>query len=367
MSTNPVCAQITANPSGFVNAVHRRLLTNRDLVFAGNNPEEDYATAVCYFIDNPEDSQTAWDMGLHQSIYGTESFVPWANALNEVLRELGKDLLFSDVFAAERAILSAARTMDEAMVHGVVDNAESFQWRARVVDVAKPCRRVSVVRLLAEQPIPYTAGQFLPYTRAHEFDGSPQGDWRFISAAIPPNDSGQLEFHLWHDLDDMDRPHVGDRWILGPGMGNLYCSGDRDILMIAADTGVAAAQAMILALSHFAHPPRVHLFYSATYPGELYDLRTLWHIAATSPWLSVTPVSTEKEDPWWVSATAASQPPRGLHLHQYGKVEDVVSSYGTWDDRDILIFGQNDRIEEIRATLIANGTPDELIQLDQIR
>ncbi|MDO4909845.1 MAG: hypothetical protein Q3962_08380 [Corynebacterium sp.] len=359
--SNPVCSQINADPSEFVNAVRRRLLTHRDLVFAGNNPDEDYATAVCYFIDNPNDAQTALDMGHHQSIYGTESFMPWAHAVNEVLRELGKDLIFTDVFEAERAIISAAKTMDEA------ENTQELQWRARIVDVVKPCRRVSVVRLLAEQPIPFTPGQFLPYTMAHAFDGSPRGDWRYISAAIPPNESGQMEFHIWHDITDSTRPHNGDYWILGPGMGNLFCSGERDILMIAEDTGVAAAQCMILALSNFANPPRVHLFYSATYPGELYDLRTLWHIAAQAPWLSVTPVSTEKTDAWWVSPTAASNPPRGLHLHQYGKVEDVVTGYGAWDDRDILVFGTPERTQEITDTLIERGTPAELIQQDLIR
>lgn len=362
MSKNAVCARIKEKPRDFISAVRKELRTHTDLSFAGENSDLDYITTICYFIENPEDTQTAQDMGAHQRIYGDISFISWAAAVNTVIRQWCTDLDFTLVYAAERAIIRAAKIMQESG-----EKEAELSWRARIVDIVKPCRRVSIVRLLSEKPIPYTAGQFLPYSTTHAFDGSPTGDWRYAHAAIPPNESNQLEFHIFHDLDDIRRPHVGDWWIIGPGMGNLFCSGTRDILMLAQDTAVAGAQSMLLSLSNFANPPRVHLFYAAQYPGELYALRTLWHIASSAPWLSVTPISEEKQDTWWVNPTASSQPPRGLHLHQVGLVEEIVSSYGSWDDRDILLFGSRKRTNDMAATLNKGGTPLELIQRDTIR
>ena len=52
-------------------------------------------------------------------------------------------------------------------------------------------------------------------------------------------------------------------------------------------------------LTRYGQNPRVHLFFGARYPSELYDLRTLWQIASTNPWLSVTPVSEFNTDPPW--------------------------------------------------------------------
>ena len=64
--------------------------------------------------------------------------------------------------------------------------------------------------------------------------------------------------------------------------------------------------------------PRVHLFFGARYPCELYDLRTLWQIAASYPWLSVTPVTEYNADPPWAADYPDAQPPRGLHVRQTG-------------------------------------------------
>ena len=54
----------------------------------------------------------------------------------------------------------------------------------------------------------------------------------------------------------------------------------------------------------------MHLFFGARYPCELYDLPTLWEIASTNPWLSVSPVSEYPADPPWAADYPDVQPPR---------------------------------------------------------
>ncbi|WIM71800.1 hypothetical protein QP028_09135 [Corynebacterium suedekumii] len=68
------------------------------------------------------------------------------------------------------------------------------------------------------------------------------------------------------------------------------------MLMIAHGTGLAPLRAMLFDMLDWEHRPRVHLFVSAEYPGELYDLMGLWNLAIVSSWLSVVPVVEHEED-----------------------------------------------------------------------
>lgn len=119
---------------------------------------------------------------------------------------------------------------------------------------------------------------------------------------------------------------------------------------------------MMFELMTRTHPPRLHFFVGAEYPGELYELMGLWNFAATCPWLSVVPVTTNAEDAWWVQATEASQPPRGLHLTQVGQMAEIVTSVGSWADRDVLIAGPEQMARDIRRALIRRGTPRDRIE-----
>ena len=112
--------------------------------------------------------------------------------------------------------------------------------------------------------------------------------------------------------------------------------------------------------------PRVHLFFGARYPCELYDLRTLWQIASTNPWLSVSPVSEFSHDPPWAADYPDVQPPRGLHVRQTGTLPEVVTRYGGWGDRQILICGGPAMVPATKDALIAKGAPPERIQHDPL-
>jgi NAD(P)H-flavin reductase len=80
----------------------------------------------------------------------------------------------------------------------------------------------------------------------------------------------------------------------------------------------------------------------------------------------VTPVSEYNTDPPWAADYPDVEPPRGLHVRQTGLLPDVVTRYGGWGDRQILICGGPKMVEATKEALIANGAPAERIQHDPL-
>lgn len=265
--------------------------------------------------------------------------------------------------AASRALESVCKVMaDAARKTDALGAAPA--WSAEVLGVQRRTRHISVIRLEAGIPVPYRAGQHLPVTTTYL-----PGVWRVLSPALPPNDFGQLEFHV-RILENSDisqllaLPKPGDYWLFGTPRGELQVSGERDVLMIAHGTGLAPLRAILFDMLTWEDRPRVHLFVAAGYPGELYDLMGLWNLAVVSSWLSVVPVVEHTEDAWWVGATEDSRAPRGLHLQETGQVGELVSSYGAWADREVLVAGDPEGVHATVAALIAGGTPVEHIQAE---
>jgi NAD(P)H-flavin reductase len=136
--------------------------------------------------------------------------------------------------------------------------------------------------------------------------------------------------------------------------------------MVAGSTGLAPLRSIIMGLTRWADNPRVHLFFGGRYPCELYDLPTLWQIAAQNPWLSVSPVSEYTANPAWASEYPDATPPRGLHVRQTGRLPEVVTRYGSWSDRQILICGGPGMVSATKAALMAKGAPPQRIQHDPL-
>jgi NAD(P)H-flavin reductase len=55
-----------------------------------------------------------------------------------------------------------------------------------------------------------------------------------------------------------------------------------------------------------------------------------------------------------------------LHVRQTGLLPDVVTRFGGWGDRQILICGGPKMVEATKEALIANGAPAERIQHDPL-
>lgn len=318
-----------------------------------------------------------------------DSFTALGTATALTLRELCQDLPFETELFAERAVATTTKEMAR-IAQEAIDAGEPASIGATVVEVEKRSRRFYVVRLQADSELSYFPGQHVPVTADYLTN-----TWRFLCPAIPSNQWGQVEFHI--QVDDDDNPlrllatsRPGDRWSIGTGRGDfgqrlfgadtasestagsataaepdaplVPVDKPNDLLFIAYGTGLAPLRAMMFELMNQTHPPRLHFFIGAEYPGELYELMGLWNFAAACPWLSVVPVTTNKEDAWWVQGTEASRPPRGLHLTQVGMMADIVTSVGAWADRDVLIAGPEQMARDIRRALIRRGTPRDAIE-----
>jgi NAD(P)H-flavin reductase len=53
-------------------------------------------------------------------------------------------------------------------------------------------------------------------------------------------------------------------------------------------------------------------------------------------------------------------------VRQTGRLPDVVTRYGAWGDRQILICGGPDMVRATKAALIAKGAPPQHIQHDPL-
>ena len=197
-----------------------------------------------------------------------------------------------------------------------------------------------MVRLQLDQPLYYHPGQYVTVQ-------VPQWPrrWRYLSPAIPADRGGAIEFHVRSVTGGMVSTAIvgetkpGDRWRLSNPHGGMHVDRDGgDVLMVAGSTGLAPLRTLIMDLTRWGVNPRVHLFFGARYPCELYDLRTLWQIASTQPVAVGDPgVGVQRR-----SAVGRRlpdvQPPRGLHVRQTGMLArrgDPVRQLGRPADPDL--------------------------------
>jgi NAD(P)H-flavin reductase/hemoglobin-like flavoprotein len=260
-----------------------------------------------------------------------------------------------------------------ALIAGVMSGAADAEagpawWDGTVIEHNRVSRDIAVVRLHLDRPMDYRPGQYVNV----QVPQCPRR-WRYLSPAIPSDPGGAIEFHVRAVVGGMvstaivGETRVGHRWRMSAPHGAMEVDrAGEDVLMVAGSTGLAPLRALIMDLARFTNNPRVHLFFGARYPCELYDLHTLWNIAAHNPWLSVSPVSEYKRNPPWAADYPDVDPPRGLHVRQTGRLPQVVTKYGAWGDRQILISGSQKMIENTASALIAKGAPGERIQHDPV-
>ncbi len=272
----------------------------------------------------------------------------------------------------DAALDEAAHDM-VALVTGLMSGAAETEtgpawWDGTVIEHQRVSREISVVRLHLDRPMGYHPGQFVNV----QVPQCPRR-WRYLSPAIPADPDGNVEFHVRAVLGGMVSTAIvgetrpGHRWRMSAPHGAMEVDrGGDDVLMVAGSTGLAPLRALIMDLTRSHDNPRVHLFFGARYPCELYDLQTLWQLAAHNPWLSVSPVTEFDRDPPWAVDYPDVQPPRGLHVRQTGRLPEVVTKYGGWGERQILISGGPQMIAATKAALIAKGAPVERIQHDPV-
>lgn len=359
--------------TAFYNALWSESTGIRSLFPAGmESMRQRFATAVGWVVARLHEPGTVekflGQLARDHRKYGVEPlhYRVAGNALLAAVRECTPLILWTA--ALERTWAEVVDGVVETMATAAATDDLPASWGATVVGHERVLPDLAIIRLEADSPIPYYAGQYMSVQipqRPHM--------WRYLSAAIPPNPYGQIEFHVrrvstgWVSPALVGETAVGDRWTIGPPLGGLHVDREsgRDVLMIASGTGLAPMRAQIMEMAMRGDNPRVHLFYGGKYPCDLYDLETLWQIATTNPWLTIVPVLEEKENPWW-HPVPVKETPTGLNRPMYGKLGKVAGQFGTWADRQIQIAGSPSMIRTTLYALSAAGTPRQNISFDPL-
>jgi NAD(P)H-flavin reductase/hemoglobin-like flavoprotein len=252
----------------------------------------------------------------------------------------------------EHAWAEAYTIVARAMLDAAASDDGPAWWSATLVAHERRARDLAIVRLQPDHPVPYQPGQYVSV----EVPQRPRL-WRYLSPASPPRPDGLLEFHVravpsgWVSRAIVAESQVGDVWRIGPAMGRMRVdrTAGRDVVMVAGGTGVAPMRAILEDLAQWGENPKVHLFYGGRTRADLYDLGHLLAIASTNPWLTIVPVVESEAD---------------AGTMQQGTLADVVTRYGAWTDRDVLVSGSPAMIRSTVSRMLVAGTPLDRISYD---
>ncbi|HET9144271.1 FAD-binding oxidoreductase, partial [Actinophytocola sp.] len=307
---------------------------------------------IVQMIDRPEElGPFLRQLGRDHRKFGVLAghYEPFGMALLSAIKKFSGPAWTVEVeHAWAEAYTIVARTMLDA---AAADDGPAW-WSATLVDHQRKARDLAIVRLQPDHPVPYLPGQYVSV----EVPQRPRM-WRYLTPANAPHGDGILEFHVravqtgWVSRAIVAEAQPGDVWRIGPAMGRLRVdrSSGRDVLMVAGGTGLAPMRAILEDLAQWGENPRVHLFYGGRVRADLYDLPALVSLAATNPWLTLVPVVESDAD-----ATAMQQ----------GTLADVVTRYGAWPDRDVLVAGSPAMIRSTVSRMLVAGTPLDHITYD---
>lgn len=225
-------------------------------------------------------------------------------------------------------------------------------WNAHVVDHERLAWDLAVVRVQPEYLVPYQPGQYVSV----EVPQRPRL-WRHYSPANAPREDGVMEFHVravdggWVSRAIVGHTQLGDVWRIGSPMGRMRVNREsgRDLLMVAGGTGIAPVQAMLQDMTRWEENPRAHVFLGGRKAHDLYALESLRAMAEAHPWLTVVPVL--EHEPEMTSV-------------EHGTLVDVVTQYGSWEDREVVISGSPQMIRATVSRLLVAGTPLDRISYD---
>ncbi|MCZ9309669.1 hypothetical protein ACUY3K_02935 [Corynebacterium uberis] len=366
-SLNDVARLIRMYPDTFRDATHSRFYV--DHLEARNvfplrlsDSHLDLAPAVAWVLENSTPGQlgeVALDfvrsLGMDHRRHGfpAVAYATFAHnlrfGLREVLRTAGEPYTLA---AQEAEELIEGACVEMAAVAVEADQAGiPPAYTGEVISVTRVARRISTVTLDTGLGVPFRPGQYLRTTTAML-----PGLWIPMAPASPPNDFGQIDFHVFAEegsaAQRLSMTQVGDHWTFSQPHGAFGVDGSRDILMIAHSTGWAPLRSIMFDLMNSGQPPRVTLFLAADYPGELYELASLIALARASYWLTVIPCATHRVDDWWVSPLA---PTPDVYIAQADNAGELAMTRGYWPNDDVLIAGPAADVNRSAAALEAAG------------
>src|SRR5699024_7368048 len=131
----------------------------------------------------------------------TEDYVAFRDAMSVILLRRLAERRTPEIDTLVRLLV---RATTELMNAGARRESAPAYIEGTVVEHIRLTRDQAVVRLQADAPVPYHAGQYLSVRTA-------AGEWRSLSPTIPPNPGGQMEFHVRAVAGRTARGPVGPR------------------------------------------------------------------------------------------------------------------------------------------------------------
>jgi NAD(P)H-flavin reductase/hemoglobin-like flavoprotein len=240
----------------------------------------------------------------------------------------------------------------EWMVHGeALTEYQPTVWTAVVVEHELRRHDLAVIRLRPYLPMPFRPGQ---YARI-EVPEVP-GVWRPYSLAGKPRRDDLVELHVRAKTRSgvsgtlVYSTEVGDhvRLTRAEGTMGIPASPDRNLLMIAGDTGVAPLKALLTELADTGDPRSAVLFWGVRNLDELYDIDEIAEIARAARRATVVPVVSEGDPGPYAS----------------GLVTDAVAAYGEWSEHEVYLAGPPLMLAATAAALHLLGVAPDHIHHD---
>ena len=240
----------------------------------------------------------------------------------------------------------------EWIAHGeTLARYEPTTWTAVVVEHDLRRSDLAIVRLRPYLPMPFRPGQ---YARIEVSDVP--GVWRPYSLAGAPRRDNVVELHVRAKTESgvsgtlVYRTEVGDTVRIGRAEGDMCLpeEPERDLLLIAGDTGVVPLKAMLTELAATGDPRSAVLFWGVRTLDELYDIEEVAEIARAARRATVVPVISEGEAGPYAS----------------GLVTDAVAAYGEWSKHEVYLAGPPVMLAATSAALHQLGVAPERIHHD---
>lgn len=348
-------------------AVHRHFFANvaesrQVFALSMKDTHPSMAPALAWVLENVEDGEVQGDvakrlarMGRDHRRHGfpPEVYPKFEASLVHGLEVLGLTPYQHDV--ATRTISQVCSIMRAAAQEADSDGVPPAH-SAQVVAVDKPNRRTAVIRLESGVALDYRAGQHVPVTSQLT-----PGTWRPLTPAAPPEDSGQLTFHLalaGEASSMLAKAQPGDWWTLGAPAGEPPRLDDTTTL-ISFGTGWAGARALLLDGLANGLPSGLQVYAVAPSPGEHYDTEFQANLQALVPKLKLRHIVRDGQDPWLLGAQPAAA---GFDPVAAKEPMGPVLAEGT--DRRFVLIGPADRVELAQAALLSGGVKEEAITTD---
>jgi NAD(P)H-flavin reductase/hemoglobin-like flavoprotein len=262
----------------------------------------------------------------------------------------------------EKALVGSYTRLATIMIGGALQRAnEPAHWGATVVAHQRLTPDFAVVRLQADAPYSYRAGQYLTLEVPTH-----RRQWRAMSIASAPRSDNTFDIHVRAIGSSgvsaalVAHTYVGGRMTLGPPRGNDLViepgTANSGLLCVASGTGSAPITAVVESILERAEVPRLYTYVGARNRNDAYSVERMTELIRAGGHRN----SAE------VHAVLSDEPG---YTGYRGRVEDIAPGAQNWAQLgvDVLVAGPDSMIASTVTRLSAAGVPLSKIHFDQFQ